>query len=123
MTSERPLILGAVAYDPKVVTIWDGFRRWFQARGLPMTYVLYAHYEHQVEDLLAGKIDVEDVPLFGRLMREGIVTAPDYMPDWARDLSHLTAFMSYSAFLGECDLVAERRRYEDLLARAEYEMP
>jgi len=70
----------------------------------------------------AGKIDVEDVPLFGRLMREGIVTVPDYMPDWARDLSHLTAFMSYSAFLGECDLVAERRRYEDLLARAEDEM-
>src|SRR3982751_3011447 len=52
------LVLGAVAYDPKVVTIWDGFRRWFQARGLDMTYVLYAHYEHQVEDLLACKIDV-----------------------------------------------------------------
>ena len=70
-----------------------------------------------------GKIDVEDVPLFGRLMREGIVTTPDYLPDWARDLSHLTAFMSYSAFLGECDLVAERRRYEDLISRAEDEMP
>jgi hypothetical protein len=70
-----------------------------------------------------GKIDVEDVPLFGRLMREGIVTTPDYVPDWARDLSHLTAFMSYSAFLGECDLVAERRRYEDLISRAEDEMP
>ena len=71
----------------------------------------------------AGKIDVEDVPLFGRLMREGMVSAPDYLPDWARDLSYLTAFMSYSAFLGECDLVAERRRYEDLISRAEDEMP
>ena len=59
MTSrEDVLILGAVAYDPKVVTIWEGFRRWFNARGLPMTYVLYAHYEHQVEDLLDGRIDV-----------------------------------------------------------------
>src|SRR5688572_17680176 len=59
MTSRNNgLILGAVAYDPKVVTIWDGFRRWFAARGLPMTYVLYAHYEHQVEDLMAGRIDV-----------------------------------------------------------------
>jgi hypothetical protein len=29
--------------------------------------------------------------------------------------------MSYSAVLGECDLSAERRRYEDLLARAEHE--
>src|SRR5256885_13392072 len=52
------LLLGAVAYDPKVVTIWDGFRRWFHTRGLPITYVLYAHYEHQVEDLMAGHIDV-----------------------------------------------------------------
>ena len=26
-----PVLLGAVAYDPKVVTIWDGFRRWFFA--------------------------------------------------------------------------------------------
>ena len=26
-------LLGAVAYDPKVVTIWDGFRAWFAARG------------------------------------------------------------------------------------------
>ena len=49
--------------------------------------------------------------------------ARNALPDWARDLSHLTAFMSYSAFLGECDLVAERRRYEDLISRAEDEMP
>jgi ABC-type phosphate/phosphonate transport system substrate-binding protein len=59
MTSRNNgLILGAVAYDPKVVTIWDGFRRWFAVRGFPMTYVLYAHYEHQVEDLMAGHIDI-----------------------------------------------------------------
>jgi Domain of unknown function (DUF1704) len=61
------------------------------------------------------------VPLFSRLEREGVVTEPRYVPAWARDLSYLTAFMSYSAFLGECDLSAERRRYEDLLGRAEVE--
>ncbi len=67
----------------------------------------------------AGKLEVEDVPLFGRLVREGIARAPEFLPEWARDLSYLTAFMSYSAFLGECDLGTERRRYEDLIARAE----
>jgi uncharacterized protein (TIGR02421 family) len=71
----------------------------------------------------AGKIAVDDVPLFGRLAREGLVRLPTYLPDWARDLSYLTAFMSYSAFLGDCDLDAERRRYEDLIARADGEMP
>lgn len=53
----RPLIMGAVAYDPKVVTIWDGFRRWFAEQGLDFDYVLYSHYERQVEDLAARRID------------------------------------------------------------------
>src|SRR5450631_2553056 len=50
------LLMGAVAYDPKVVTIWDGFRRWFDTQGLAFDYVLYSNYERQVEDLLAGRI-------------------------------------------------------------------
>jgi ABC-type phosphate/phosphonate transport system substrate-binding protein len=50
------LLMGAVAYDPKVVTIWDGFRRWFAERDLDFDYVLYSNYERQVEDLLAGRI-------------------------------------------------------------------
>jgi phosphonate transport system substrate-binding protein len=50
------LLMGAVAYDPKVVTIWDGFRRWFAGHDLDFDYVLYSNYERQVEDLLAGRI-------------------------------------------------------------------
>ncbi len=38
------LLLGAVAYDPKVVTIWDGFRTWLRAAGLDFDYVLYSQY-------------------------------------------------------------------------------
>jgi ABC-type phosphate/phosphonate transport system substrate-binding protein len=52
------LLLGAVAYDPKVVTIWDGFRRWFSEHDVPFDYVLFSNYERQVEDLVAGRIDV-----------------------------------------------------------------
>ncbi|MEJ7844394.1 MAG: PhnD/SsuA/transferrin family substrate-binding protein [Acidimicrobiales bacterium] len=58
MSRCRPLVMGAVAYDAKVVTIWDGFRRWFADQGLPFDWVLYSHYERQVDDLLAGRIDV-----------------------------------------------------------------
>lgn len=50
-----PLTLGAVAYDPKVVTIWDGFQRWFAERDLPFDYVLYTSYERQVQGLLRGE--------------------------------------------------------------------
>jgi phosphonate transport system substrate-binding protein len=52
------LILGAVAYDPKVVTIWNGFRDWFAKNGYAFDYLLYSHYERQVTDLLAGRIHV-----------------------------------------------------------------
>ncbi|MBM0234132.1 PhnD/SsuA/transferrin family substrate-binding protein [Micromonospora sp. STR1_7] len=51
------VLLGAVAYDPKVVTIWEGFRAWLRGRGLAFDFVLYSHYERQVEDLVAGRID------------------------------------------------------------------
>lgn len=50
------LLMGAVAYDPKVVTIWNGFRSWLQDRGLPFDFILYSHYERQVEDLVRGRI-------------------------------------------------------------------
>jgi phosphonate transport system substrate-binding protein len=52
------LILGAVAYDPKVVTIWEGFKRYFERQGLSFDYVLYSNYERQVEALLDGAIHV-----------------------------------------------------------------
>lgn len=54
----EPLLMGAVAYDAKVVTIWEGFRRWFADQGFAFDWVLYSHYERQVDDLLAGRIDV-----------------------------------------------------------------
>jgi phosphonate transport system substrate-binding protein len=49
--------IGAVAYDPKVVTIWEGFCAWLAGRGLPATYVLYQDYEQQVDALLRGEHD------------------------------------------------------------------
>jgi phosphonate transport system substrate-binding protein len=52
------LLLGAVAYDQKVVAIWTGFRSWLRRRGLPVDYILYPHYELQIEDLVAGRIHV-----------------------------------------------------------------
>ncbi|MBV8526935.1 MAG: PhnD/SsuA/transferrin family substrate-binding protein [Candidatus Dormibacteraeota bacterium] len=53
-----PLRLGAVAYDPKVVTIWEGFKPWFADRGLALDYVLFSNYEAQAEAQLAGAIDL-----------------------------------------------------------------
>ena len=56
MSSSRAFLMGAVAYDPKVVTIWDGFRRFFYRHDFAFDYLLYSNYERQAEDLLDGRI-------------------------------------------------------------------
>jgi ABC-type phosphate/phosphonate transport system substrate-binding protein len=89
------VLLGAVAYDPKVVTIWDGFRRWFATRGLDVDYVLYSNYERQVDELLAGRIDVAwNSPLaWVRARRAGVATSTrlsaPVMRDTDRDLTSI----------------------------------
>lgn len=52
------ILLGAVAYDPKVVTIWEGIRDYFNESGVPLDFALFSNYERQVESLLEGHIDV-----------------------------------------------------------------
>ena len=51
----RTIWVGAVAYDPKVVTIWEGMRRYFhEEASLPVEVVLFQSYETQVEALLSA---------------------------------------------------------------------
>jgi len=58
MNDSDTLLLGAVAYDPKVVTIWEGFKAYFTRRGLLFDYLLFSNYERQVESHLAGHFHV-----------------------------------------------------------------
>ena len=54
----RIIWVGAVAYDPKVVTIWEGMRRYFHEEArLPVEVVLFQSYEMQVAALLAAPND------------------------------------------------------------------
>lgn len=51
---DETIWIGAVAYDPKVVTIWEGMRRYFHEEArLPVEIVLFQSYEAQVQALLA----------------------------------------------------------------------
>lgn len=52
------VLVGAVAYTPTVVPIWEGIRDHFRDGPVGMDFVLYSNYERQVEDLLSGHIDV-----------------------------------------------------------------
>ena len=54
----RTIWVGAVAYDPKVVTIWEGMRKYFHEEAhLPVEVVLFQSYEAQVRALLASPAD------------------------------------------------------------------
>ncbi len=54
----RPVVVGAVVYDPKVVIIWDIIKDFFEAQGCPMDYVFFSNYELLVKALMEGTIDV-----------------------------------------------------------------
>src|SRR6516165_324312 len=55
---DRPILVGAVAYDPRVVPIWEGMRDYFREVGPAIDYVLFSNYDRQVQALLARQIDV-----------------------------------------------------------------
>ena len=54
----KPLLVGAVIYDPKVSIIWDIIRSFFAAEGCPIDCVYYTNYELQVAALVSGHIDI-----------------------------------------------------------------
>jgi ABC-type phosphate/phosphonate transport system substrate-binding protein len=86
------LLIGAVAYDPKVVTIWEGFRQWLRKTRVDTDFVLYSNYERQVEDLLTSRIDLAwNSPLAWIRSRRlaqarGLQVQPLFMRDTDRDL-------------------------------------
>ena len=58
---KQQLVVGAVAYTPNVVPIWEGIRSYFQESENPdgqMDFVLYSNYARLVDSLIAGHIDI-----------------------------------------------------------------
>lgn len=54
----KPIVVGAVLYDPKVAVIWEIIRDFFDANGCPTDVVFYTNYAMQVDALLRGGIDI-----------------------------------------------------------------
>jgi ABC-type phosphate/phosphonate transport system substrate-binding protein len=53
-----PLLVGAVAYTPNVVPIWEGIREYFRGSDAEMDFVLFSNYGRQVDALVAGHVDL-----------------------------------------------------------------
>jgi phosphonate transport system substrate-binding protein len=112
--SPRALVLGAVTYDPKVVTIWEGFKEYFLSKGLPFDFVLYSTYEAQVEAALAGHVHVAWNSPLAHVQTErvgrarGIGVEAVAMRDTDRDLTSIVLVRSDSPVRSVSDLRGKR---------------
>jgi len=55
---EKTIRIGAVAYDARVVPIWEGMRAYFGGLGPAIDYILFSNYDRQVQALLDRHIDM-----------------------------------------------------------------
>jgi|SRR5215213_10224699 len=114
MDNSDTLLLGAVAYDPKVVTIWEGFKAYFDRRGLLFDYLLFSNYERQVESHLAGQFHVAwNSPLAWVRTRRlvgarGQKVEAVAMRDTDQDLTSVVVVRSDSGFQSVADLRGKR---------------
>ena len=105
-----PLMMGAVAYAPKVVTIWEGFKEYFRRHDFEFDYVLYSNYERQVEAQFDGSIAVAwNSPLAwvraDRMARaRGQQAHAVAMRDTDRDLTSVLVVRADSAVAGSGEL-------------------
>ncbi|MDE5602556.1 MAG: PhnD/SsuA/transferrin family substrate-binding protein [Helicobacter sp.] len=56
----KHILVGAVAYAPQIVPIWDIIREYANDyfKDIRLDYVLFSNYERQVQWLIEGKIDI-----------------------------------------------------------------
>lgn len=56
----KKILVGAVAYAPQIVPIWDTIREYANDyfKDIRLDYVLFSNYEAQVHYLVEGKIDI-----------------------------------------------------------------
>jgi phosphonate transport system substrate-binding protein len=110
MSTAHTLMLGAVAYDPKVVTIWEGFKAFFASHGLLFDYTLYSNYERQVTAHFAGQLDVAwNSPLAWiraerKALAQGVEAEAIAMRDSDQDLTSIILVRSDSSIRSAADL-------------------
>jgi phosphonate transport system substrate-binding protein len=54
----RPILVGAVLYDPRVSVIWEIIRDFFEEKGCAIDAVFYTNYELMVRALVQGHVDI-----------------------------------------------------------------
>lgn len=90
------------------------------AKGFVLIYnfIRFAISEHRVDVvplLFSGKLVLDDLPLLCELRDRGRLDSPVYLPPPFRDLSALSAWLSFSLFLNKFDLNEVKKNFQFLL--------
>ena len=90
------------------------------AKGFALIYnfIRFAISQHRVDVvplLFSGKLVLDDLPLLSDLRDHGILASPVYLPPPFKDLSALSAWMSFSLFLNKFDLNEIQKSFRFLL--------
>lgn len=90
------------------------------AKGLVLIYnfIRFAISQHRIDAiplLFSGKLVLDDLPLLQELKTQGLLTPPVYLPPPFRDLSALSAWMSFSLFLNKFNLDVMQNNFKFLL--------
>lgn len=90
------------------------------AKGFVLIYnfIRFAISQHRIDAiplLFTGKLVLDDIPLLSELREQGLLTPPVYIPPPFKDLSALSAWMSFSLFLNKFDLNEIQKNFRFLL--------
>lgn len=91
------------------------------AKGFVLIYnfIRFAISQHHIEAiplLFTGKLVLDDLPLLSELKAQGLLEDPVYLPPQFRDLSALSAWMSFSLYLNTFDLNEIQKNFGFLIA-------
>ena len=90
------------------------------AKGFLLIYnfIRFAISKHRIDTiplLFSGKFVLDDLPLLADLRDHGLLIPPVYLPQPFRDLSALSAWMSFSLFLNKFSLSEVQKNFSFLL--------
>lgn len=87
--------IGAVAYAPYVVTIFEGIKRHFHHQGLELDWVLYSNYDALVTAFVAGEVELAwNGPLAHVKVRRALTTPCKVVAMRDIDLGYTTEFIT-----------------------------
>lgn len=81
-------------------------------------YIRFAISQHRVTSiplLFSGKLVLDDLPLLSEIQEHGLLIEPTYLPPPFKDLSALSAWMSFSLYLNQFDLNEIQKNFRFLL--------